>query len=263
MIKSKPHGFKAAILLAVAFVVAGVIAFFVPPIPQDLGYHDFADKRGWMGIPNFGDVVGNLPFAFAGLAGLWAVWKRRAAFTIRGEKALWTVFFAGAFVVCWGSGYYHWEPNNTTLIWDRLPMTVAFMSLFSVMIMERVSAKAGFWLFPFFLVGGILSVFYWGATEILDAGDMRPYAFVQFFPMLAILLMLWLFPARYTETRCLFHTLGWYVIAKILEHFDKLVFENMQGVISGHTVKHVAAAVGVFWVVRYILIRQPVKDHSN
>ena len=56
-------------LLAVAIVIA-IIALFLPPIPQPLAYHNFADQRGWLGIPKFGEVVSNVPFAIVGLWGL-------------------------------------------------------------------------------------------------------------------------------------------------------------------------------------------------
>lgn len=258
-----PPPTKIAVLKTVAFIIAAFAALFVAAVAQDPDYHNFADKRAWMGIPNFGDVAGNIFFAFAGLAGLWAVHRRRDSFTMKGEKLMWMVFFIGTFFVCFGSGYYHWAPSNETLVWDRAPMTIAFMSLFALMIMERVDAKAGLRLFPLFLIAGAVSVWYWHYTESIGHGDLRPYAYVQFFPMVAILLMLWMFHPKYTETRCLFHTLGWYMIAKILEHFDDQVFENLNGLVSGHTLKHIAAAIGVFWVVRYILARQPAPVNQN
>lgn len=243
------------ILLGVAILsFAGV--FSLAPIAQDLAYHDFADKRPLLGIPNFGDVVGNLPFIFVGLWGLCAVWQRRKLWQHSGEFMLWSVFFAGIFLVGFGSGYYHWEPSNATLVWDRLPMTVGFMSLFSLMVMERISLKAGLVMFFPLLVAGVGSICYWNYTEGLGQGDLRPYALVQFFPMIAILLILKLFPAKGTKYFIL--TLVWYIVAKLLEHFDKEFFALTSSIVSGHTLKHLAAAVSTWWMVRYVQEKHPL-----
>ena len=43
----------------------------LPPIPQDQGYHEFADQRMLLSIPNFWNVVSNLPFIAVGGVGLW------------------------------------------------------------------------------------------------------------------------------------------------------------------------------------------------
>ena len=40
------------------------------PIPQDQSYHQFADQRTMFGIPNFWNVVSNIPFLAVGAAGL-------------------------------------------------------------------------------------------------------------------------------------------------------------------------------------------------
>lgn len=255
------HGEKARkqrllLLLAVA-LIAAVGTFSMPPIPQDLAYHDFADKRGWLGIPNFGDVMGNLAFSLVGIMGMVAVLKRwpvkRGA-----EFWLWSVFFAGVFTVALGSGYYHWNPDNHTLVWDRLPMTIAFMSLFSIVIMERINAAWGLRLFPLFLVAGLFSVRYWNYTEGLGKGDLRPYALVQFFPLVTILIIISLFPPKYPgATKYMFYTLGWYVVAKLLEHFDRQIFDLLGGAVSGHTLKHVAAAIGVGYMVSYVKAEKP------
>lgn len=242
---------RIGILFAVA-AACFIGAFLVPPIAQDLAYHDFADKRGWLGIPNFGDVMGNLAFAIVGIWGIAATFKKRADLSAADFK-LWLLLFLGVFLVAFGSGYYHLAPDNHTLVWDRLPMTIAFMSLFSIVIRERVSEKWGVRLFPLFLAAGLFSVWYWNHTEALGQGDLRPYALVQFFPIVAILLMIALFPAREPKaTRYLFLTLGWYIVAKVLEHFDPQVFALLGGTVSGHTIKHVAAAIGVAYMIPYM-----------
>ena len=53
-------------------LVAGSLAglLLLPPISQDQGYHHFADQRTLFGVPNFWNVVSNLPFMAVGSVGL-------------------------------------------------------------------------------------------------------------------------------------------------------------------------------------------------
>ena len=248
---------KVILIVVIALLVTG-LTFTFPPIAQNPAYHDFADKRECLGIPNFGDVMSNLPFLFFGLMGVGAaVYSARSGlFTMNGERIPWQVFFVGAFLVGFGSGYYHWEPNNHTLVWDRLPMTLAFMSFFSVVIMERLNEKGGLVFLPVLLIAGAASVFYWDHTESLGHGDLRPYALVQFLPMLLLPLMFWLLPARYSGLKYLGYALLWYVLAKVLEHFDRGVFAMTGEVISGHTLKHISASIAVLMMVLYVKRRK-------
>lgn len=254
---TKTH--KIYLLLALAAVcIAGV--FYLPPIAQDPAYHDFADKRGLAGVPNFGDVVGNMPFVIFGVIGMLQAWRNRLRLD---GVVLWLVFFFGVFLTGFGSAYYHVSPNNDTLVWDRLPMTISFMSLFAVIIMERIDATMGKRLFPILLITGIFSVWYWDVTESIGEGDLRPYALVQFFPMLALLLILKLFPAADGRSKYLFYTLGWYLLAKVLEHFDDQVFTLLGGITSGHTLKHVAAALGTGCMISYMLHTRKPAEHGT
>lgn len=248
------------ILLLLAFVLCATAGiFFIPPIAQDPAYHQFADTRPLFGIPNFGDVVGNFPFILFGLLGIGFLCRLNSGdprLAMRGEKWLWGIFFFGALLVGFGSGYYHLNPHNAALVWDRLPMTIAFMSFFALMIMERINVRAGLMLFPVLLLIGAGSVFYWDYTESLGRGDLRPYALVQFLPLIVIPMMLWLLPARYTGLQYIGYTLGWYVLAKLLEHFDDAIFNLTANIVSGHTLKHIAAAMGVYTLLLYVKKRR-------
>src|SRR5215469_8177801 len=148
-----------------------VALLLLPPIPQDPGYHQFADQRTILGIPNFWNVVSNLPFLAVGAAGL-----RR----YRDNPAT-LVFFFGVFLTGIGSSYYHWDPNDDTLFWDRLPMTLSFVAILALVVEERVSARGGAILLWPGLVVGLFSLLLWRWT-----GDLRLCFWVQFFPALAI-----------------------------------------------------------------------------
>jgi hypothetical protein len=152
------------------------------------------------------------------------------------------VLSVGVTLVGIGSGYYHWQPSNQTLVWDRLPMTLAFMALFAIVLGEHIALILTRRLLLVLLVLGVLSVVYWRITEQAGHGDLRAYILVQFLPILLIPLILLLYPRP--GDGALWLALAAYVIAKLLEQFDVTVYAHL-GVISGHSLKHVAAAAGM------------------
>jgi len=240
----------------IAFIVAVTLAtiaaaFLLPAMPQPPDYHDFADQRGALGIDNFLDVVSNAAFLLAGIAGLVVVLSGRARFEFPAERWPWLVFFVGILLTAAGSSYYHLEPNNETLFWDRLPMTIAFMGLVSSQIVDRISVRTGLALLGPMLLVGMASVVYWIATERMGAGNVLPYALLQGYAVFVLLIMAILHPSRYTRASDLYFIFGWYVLAKLLELFDGLVLAHSH-VVSGHTLKHLAAAAAGF-VVCYML----------
>ena len=179
------------------------------------------------------------------------------------ERGAYIVAFAGTLLVGFGSGYYHLHPDNRTLFWDRLPMTLVFMALLSAAVTERIHAKVGALLLLPFLLLGILSAEVWRRGELTGVGDLRFYLLVQFYPLLAIPLMLALFPARYTRTRDLGWLLLWYAAAKALEQWDGAVFRATGGIVSGHALKHVAAALAVAALIVMVARREPLASDSH
>jgi hypothetical protein len=248
---------NAAYLLIFTALALTFIAALFPPIPQPLSYHNFADHRGWLGIPNFGDVVSNVPFAIVGVWGLVVLLKPRSVkFDDPRERWLYLVMFAGLILTAFGSAYYHLAPDNARLVWDRIPIMIVFMALLAAVIAERVSVAAGLWLFPVLQAAGIGSVLLWRASELRGHGDLRFYAAVQVYSILVLLLVL-LLPAKYTRGSDFAVVVGFYVLAKILEETDRQVF-GFGHIVSGHTLKHLAAATASYWILRMLKKREVV-----
>ena len=242
--RTLPYRSRIALILAAAIAVV-VVAAVAPPIPQDPTYHNFADQRALWGIPNFGDVVSNVPFLVVGGLGLAVLFGRS---TTAGDRTapVWlsfVVYFAGVGLVAFGSAYYHWDPLDETLFWDRLPMSIAFMALFSAIIIDRIDDKTGRILLPLLVALGIVSVIYWHMTEQAGHGDLRFYAVVQFFPMLAVPLICLLFSPHRLDCRYLVPMFGFYALAKVCEYYDDEILALLGDAISGHTLKHLFAAL--------------------
>jgi hypothetical protein len=231
------------LLIFLGLMAASLAALWLlPPIPQDQAYHQFADQRTLWGIPNFWNVVSNLPFALVGAVGIWQFHRDPAT----------VVFFAGVFLTAVGSAYYHWAPSDGTLFWDRLPMTIAFSGALAAAVEERIDERTGRLLLWPLVVLGVVSMLVWRWT-----GDLRLYGWVQFFPILALPVMFALLKPKYTGTMYWIAAAGWYLLAKLLEYTDAAIY-SAGHLVSGHTLKHLAAAAATYAILRYYQTRRPI-----
>jgi hypothetical protein len=226
-------------LLALALTT--LVAFaFVPPIPQALSYHNFADQNAFCSIPHFWNVVSNLPFLFVSILGATYIRKRPDL----PNRNSWVVFVVGVGLVALGSSYYHWNPNNQTLVWDRMPMTIGFIAALTA-ICSEVFGKSVERLLWIFLAIGVASVCVWWAYD-----DLRFYAWVQFFPFLALFVMLVFDQGRIRVKHRVVYAILYYVVAKVFEHWDAAVYSLSGDSMSGHAIKHVFAALGTWELIR-------------
>ncbi len=234
-----------------ALVAIGSVALMLssPPIGQDPHYHEFADRRAFFGIPNFWDVVSNIPFLLVGIAGL----RFCLGHELRSGKSAWIVLFAGVVLVSVGSSYYHWDPQDATLVWDRLPITITFMGLLVAVIAEYLSARLARVLLVPMLLLGLASVLYWRAF-----GDLRFYLWVQLIALLAIPLIIVLFRARYARRWLLLAAFGWHALAKVSELYDREFFALTGNLFSGHSFKHILAAMACFTILWMLRTRKPL-----
>jgi hypothetical protein len=222
-----------------ALVIFGVLMVVSPKIPQSEEYHDFADQRKlFFGIPNTLNVISNIPFFFGIIGLVLCYWKNYFQLSLQGELWGWTLFYVGVAGVAFGSSYYHLNPNDATLVWDRLPMTVAFTSIMAIFIIERVDEKKGTISLLPLLLAGVLSIMYWRYFD-----DLRPYAAVQFVPCIVIPIMAIIIPPMYTHSSYWLWAAGFYLLAKVTEALDKPIYKWTHQIVSGHTLKHLFAAM--------------------
>ena len=228
------------------FAIMATALLVVGPIEQNLIYHNFADNHTHWHIPNTLDVLSNIPFTIVGLLGFIAMAKGNLQI-MQSNKMAYFFLFLGSFTVGFGSGYYHLEPNNASLVWDRIPMTLSFMGIYSIILSEYISDKLGrLSLWPLILLG-VFSVLYWYYTETIGAGDLRLYVIVQFFPILSLPIILLFFKPKFTYTSGYWILIVAYLIAKVFETFDYQFFDLLG--VSGHSIKHVIAAIGLYFLI--------------
>jgi hypothetical protein len=221
----------------VALAAAALLWLVLPPIPQAQSYHHFADNRSLLGIiPNAADVLSNLAFVAVGLLGLLRT-RRAAAMLAPATRASIATMFLGFLLTGFGSGYYHWRPDDATLVFDRLPMTIVFAGVVGAIAAERVSQRAGLFLTPLLVVVGVGSVLAWKVT-----GDLGLYAIVQFGGMLGAIVLL-LVTRRGADPFPWWALLAWYVASKIFEAADVTIWQLTGGFVAGHMLKHLTAAV--------------------
>lgn len=226
----------------VVIALAGVA--LLPSIAQNPAYHRYADRRIIMGIPNFWNVISNLPFVVLGLLGVTTIALNRTPGYLAELKPIYLTFFSGVFLTGLGSAHYHLAPANPTILWDRLALTLLFMAFFSAVWGEHISAAAALKMVWPLIAVGLASVVYWYVTETRGRGDLRLYAAVQFLPMVLVPLILIFYRSKLTGVGYVWGILAAYGIAKAAEVLDRVLYDVLPG-FSGHEIKHWVAAAGV------------------
>jgi len=239
---------RSSLLAFLTLFVLGA-ACFLPPIHQSPLYHHFANHSRHLGIANFWNVGSNLAFlVVAALA-----WPRRDCLSEPWQRRCFRILVLGVALTSLGSAYYHWQPSEPSLFWDRLPMTIVFMCILIMTIGERIDGQLGNTLLWPLLVIGVSSAIYWRLS-----GDLRPYAVVQFYPMIVIPLMLifWKLPTEQKATSLLAQWLmiAFYGVAKIAEFADS---RGATMPFGAHAWKHIFAAVGL------LIYTQAVTQHAD
>lgn len=251
----QPSSSRVHLLAACALLAPLVAAWLLPPFAQPQSYHDYADQRAWLGLPHAADVLSNLPFLAIGALGLYFVlksWRTKNPAAFFDRRAAWpyALLFAGVGLTAFGSAWYHAQPSDATLLWDRLPMAFGFAGLVAGTLMDRAPQRISQWLLAFAAVGAG-TVLYWHIS-----GNLVPYLVMQVgFVASALIATAWITP-RYTHSNLVYAAAGLYAIAMMFERLDHQVYEFLGGWVSGHTLKHLFACAGIAVVLSMLHARR-------
>lgn len=249
------------LIIGIAAVLYGLLRLSFGPLPQDPSYHLLADTRTCLGvIPRAGDVLTSLAILAAGLFGL----AQRNRMTVAPEeRAAVNVLIAAVILTAFGSAYYHWAPANPTLVWDRLPLAIVLMSVFALVMADRVHplfARHGIW--PLTALAAV-SVIVWGVSEAMGRGDLLLYLVVRVGAGIAIALLVILRRGQHTGTRWLVAALIGEVLMAALERQDHEIFRLTGGLVSGHSLKHVMVGVALGFVFWWLTTRRPLGQQAK
>ena len=251
----QPSSSRVHLLATCALLAPWLAAWLVPPFAQPQSYHDYADQRAWIGLPHAADVLSNLPFLAIGALGLYFVlksWRTKNPAAFLDQRAGWpyALLFAGVGLTAFGSAWYHAQPSDATLLWDRLPMAFGFAGLVAGTLMDRAPQRISQWLLAFAAVGAG-TVLYWHIS-----GNLVPYLVMQVgFVASALIATAWITP-RYTHSNLVYAAAGLYAIAMMFERLDHQVYEFLGGWVSGHTLKHLFACGGIAVVLSMLRARR-------
>jgi hypothetical protein len=242
-------------LLAGAGAVLLLVALVAPALTQPSDAHDFVDQRALWGVPHALDVLSNIPFAIAGWLGLRVL---RHGMLSDAQRTCARLFFAGLLAVAVGSSWYHWLPNDAGLAVDRASMSVAFAGLLGLLVAGVVSDRAGLWTARALLALALASVAGWYAT-----GNVLPWAVVQFGGMPLLIVAAWKAPRGDAPAVRWSLVLLAYAVAKLFESNDALVYAATGELLSGHSLKHLVAALAAWPVIHALAARTRGQNRSR
>lgn len=242
-------------LLLLPLCAVALVAALLPPFPQPQEYYRFADARTFLGVPNFLDVVSNVAFFAVAALGLFEL--RSVSFSDAKERWPYALFFVALAATTFGSAWYHLAPDNTRLFWDRLPINLCFAALLSTVIAERCNVGAALLLMLPLEAMGAGTAWYWLRSEELGVGNVLPYFAFQLDMLIAILLLMRMFPPRYSRGADLYRVILLYGAALTAELLDRQIFA-LGGIVSGHTLKHLLAALAAYQLVRMLRLRKRI-----
>jgi hypothetical protein len=228
---------------AILIAICGIAMIWHGPIAQPPHYHEFVDTRTLLGIPNALNVLSNVPFLFVGAWGLRAVGMRWPAYAI---------FLVAIVLTTFGSGFYHWAPDNDRLLWDRIPIALACGALLAG-VHADTHPESPPWLPAVLVITAVASCAWWFFTEKLGKGDLRPYLFFQV-ALVLIPIWQWLADSPRADRIAFGVAVVLYALAKAAEIYDREIYESL-GFMSGHTVKHLLSALAAFVLAHNIARR--------
>lgn len=245
---------RAGLLAIVALIAPWLAGWFLPSFAQPQSFHDYADRRAWLGLPYAADVLSNLPFLAVGAIGLHFVLRgwRTNGNAFSDQRAAWpyAMLFFGVLLIAFGSAWYHAQPSDATLLWDRLPMALAFAGLVAGTLTDRAAQRSVGLLVAFATVGAG-TVLYWTAF-----GNLVPYLVMQAGFIATALIATACIASRYTHENRIYVAAGLYAAAILSERLDQQVYALLGGWLSGHTLKHLFACAAILSIFSMLRARQ-------
>lgn len=251
---------KAGLLIGSALLIIGITLYWAP-ITQPANFYDYADNHPRFGINNFTNVISNLPFALVGFLGirlLSQIPSRQADRVIEPEiSSAYFLFFQALLATSLGSAFYHLSPDPFGLMLDRIPISLAFVNLYCIVLSEYISPRLGQRLLLPLNVYGLLAVVYWYLMTIYQTGaaDLSAYVLIQLLPIVHLPLILMLYDERRPGGRYYLAALVTYGFAKLAELQDTHIYLLTGEWISGHSIKHLLAALAGWWIYRLLQLR--------
>lgn len=241
---------KSEISFLAGLIILLLLAIFLPAITQNQNYHNFADQRTFFGIKNVSNTLSNLAFVIVGLWGLINFYKNKYVKISNAFSVLLNLFFITIILTGLGSSYYHLSPNDFTLVFDRLALSLVFAVILAMLANIRISERSGFHTLAELIILAPLSVLLWNYN-----GNLTPYAVLQFGGIVIIALTLLLTKAQ-KQSPCFASLIILYGFAKVAEFYDVEIFKLSQNLISGHTLKHLIGALAVLIFIAPLKIKK-------
>ena len=242
---------KSEISFLTGLIILLILAIFLPSIQQNQNYHNFADKRVLFGVNNAFDTLSNLAFIIVGALGLFNFYNNQFIKISNSFSVILNLFFISIILTGLGSGYYHLNPNDFTLVFDRLVLTLVFTFVLAMVASIRISERSGFHTLAELVILGPFTVLIWNYN-----GNLTPYIILQYGGVVIVILTLILTKAS-KPSPCFTSLIILYGFAKITEFYDEKIFTLSENVISGHTLKHLISAIAV------IVFISPLKGKLN
>ena len=183
-------------------------------------YHKFIDNRTISGIPNFMNIVSNLAIALP------------AFYLMKKQKKI-SFLSINILLLAITSAIYHMNPNDNTIFLDMLFV----MSINTVVFSYFVNKQVG----NFIFILGILSVFYWKKYD-----DLRFYEFLKIAIPVYAIFMLYKNPK---VNHYIFPVIILTILIRVSEYNDKEIYKLTGGIISGHSLKHIFAALDIYLII--------------
>jgi len=248
MATGEPAQARAGSVRALALALVAGLPLFVSawvgrrsPGPA---FHHYADARGFFGLPHALDVLSNLAFVAAAAAGAVWVWRARDPL-LRGLGALLAIAVA---IIGVGSALYHRAPDDATLVLDWIPIAVAMTWLLALLLADRVDRRLGIAAAVLLPLGAAATVLTWYAGGGTSGGDMRWYGLVQIEGLLLVPAILLAYPRGALRSGDLWAAVGCFLLMRLLHAHDGAILAATG--VSGHSLKHVVAAVATYLALR-------------